>query len=129
MILLTESELAGETQYYYVCRGSTLKVICITQTSHGWLTWMINDKHLHNFHKDAHNIWESSDSSNITLELTNSTKTAGGEYLYISRATVRNVREETTIKCSDGQNPGYIIHYLFESMPINFLLHYDTAIC
>lgn len=103
---------------YIICKGSTLEVDCTTITSHGFLSWTINGVRLYEFYPLSSNFWKST-SSNIMLKLTYLTNVTGDEVLYRSKATVQNVREETSVKCSDGQKE-YILNYRLESMPISF---------
>lgn len=103
---------------FTVCKGSTQEVDCTTVTPHGFLSWMINGIRLYDFHPLSSKVWKST-SSNITLKLTYSTHVTVDEVMYKSKATVQNIREHTTVKCSDGQKE-YIIKYYLQSRPISF---------
>ena len=83
-----------------VCRGASVVFTCTTVGATGFLRWMDSSNNLVIF--DSTNIiGDTGTLGDITLNLTH-IETVSGATIYTSTATITNITQDTTMKCSDG---------------------------
>ena len=105
VILTGES---GSVKHVYMCKGDTTVLTCITASHYGFLHWKIGNVTCI-FGGTANKGDVITLPSNITLKLTNKEKCSSSEMLYTSTATLQNVHQRKTVKCSDSGS--YQRHY------------------
>ena len=98
LVLIIIVKLDCGTSSTPVCNGSTVKLLCQTETISGELKWLdVNNKEYINFHNHHGSHTENSIKFTLLVNHQDSNRR-----ILISTAEVTNVSTNLTIKCSNG---------------------------